>query len=113
MRGATTHRRKLTLNRLSPRKNRVSESRGKKGKGFQRCFWSGQLDSNQRPAVPKTAALPGCAIPRLSWKRPRYTLKTLPARRLAAISMAIKQRMRDAVSGFDPVFLCGAGDHLQ
>src|SRR5437764_15368975 len=26
--------------------------------------WSGQLDSNQRPAVPKTAALPGCAIPR-------------------------------------------------
>jgi hypothetical protein len=29
-------------------------------------FWSGQLDSNQRPAVPKTAALPGCAIPRLS-----------------------------------------------
>src|ERR1700731_125462 len=27
-------------------------------------FWSGQLDSNQRPAVPKTAALPGCAIPR-------------------------------------------------
>src|SRR6476659_5002293 len=27
-------------------------------------IWSGQLDSNQRPAVPKTAALPGCAIPR-------------------------------------------------
>src|SRR3954467_3570115 len=31
--------------------------------------WSGQLDSNQRPAVPKTAALPGCAIPRFSRKR--------------------------------------------
>jgi hypothetical protein len=30
-------------------------------------LWSGQLDSNQRPAVPKTAALPGCAIPRISW----------------------------------------------
>ena len=27
-------------------------------------FWSGQQDSNLRPAVPKTAALPGCAIPR-------------------------------------------------
>ena len=27
--------------------------------------WSGRLDSNQRPAVPKTAALPGCATPRL------------------------------------------------
>ena len=26
--------------------------------------WSGRLDSNQRPAVPKTAALPGCATPR-------------------------------------------------
>src|SRR4051794_2535083 len=26
--------------------------------------WSGQQDSNLRPAVPKTAALPGCAIPR-------------------------------------------------
>jgi hypothetical protein len=31
-----------------------------------RGFWSGQLDSNQRPAVPKTAALPGCAIPRIT-----------------------------------------------
>src|SRR5262249_28811049 len=26
--------------------------------------WSGQQDSNLRPAVPKTAALPGCAMPR-------------------------------------------------
>ena len=26
--------------------------------------WSGQQDLNLRPAVPKTAALPGCAIPR-------------------------------------------------
>ena len=29
-----------------------------------RVLWSGRLDSNQRPAVPKTAALPGCATPR-------------------------------------------------
>lgn len=28
--------------------------------------WSGQQDLNLRPAVPKTAALPGCAIPRIS-----------------------------------------------
>src|SRR4029077_10012690 len=28
--------------------------------------WSGQQDLNLRPAVPKTAALPGCAIPRRS-----------------------------------------------
>src|SRR5580698_8406047 len=27
-------------------------------------WWSGQQDLNLRPAVPKTAALPGCAIPR-------------------------------------------------
>src|SRR5208283_4598287 len=26
--------------------------------------WSGQQDSNLRPEVPKTSALPGCAIPR-------------------------------------------------
>jgi hypothetical protein len=44
-------------------------------------FWSGQLDSNQRPAVPKTAALPGCAIPRISGKRCRYTVRPVPARR--------------------------------
>ena len=29
-------------------------------------LWSGQQDLNLRPAVPKTAALPGCAIPRRS-----------------------------------------------
>src|ERR1700756_676777 len=28
--------------------------------------WSGQQDSNLRPEVPKTSALPGCAIPRFS-----------------------------------------------
>ena len=31
-------------------------------------YWSGQLDSNQRPSAPKADALPGCAIPRLSIK---------------------------------------------
>src|SRR6266567_1059316 len=41
--------------------------------------WSGQLDSNQRPAVPKTAALPGCAIPRMSGEPRRYTLPQAPA----------------------------------
>lgn len=40
--------------------------------------WSGQLDSNQRPAVPKTAALPGCAIPRTLWS------DVLHARRLGS-----------------------------
>ena len=27
--------------------------------------WSGRQDSNLRPPVPKTGALPGCATPRL------------------------------------------------
>src|SRR4249920_2914959 len=35
----------------------------------QRLGWSGQQDSNLRPAVPKTAALPGCAIPRSAGQR--------------------------------------------
>ena len=29
-------------------------------------LWSGRQDSNLRPPVPKTGALPGCATPRLS-----------------------------------------------
>src|SRR6516165_8107071 len=33
--------------------------------GRTRIYWSGHADSNRGPAVPKTAALPGCAIPRL------------------------------------------------
>ena len=28
--------------------------------------WSGRQDSNLRPPVPKTGALPGCATPRLN-----------------------------------------------
>ena len=32
----------------------------------QALSWSGQQDSNLRPGVPKTPALPGCAIPRQS-----------------------------------------------
>src|ERR1700742_3794550 len=61
--------------------------------------WSGQLDSNQRPAVPKTAALPGCAIPRSYRRSRRYTLKELSARqgwlqqsgRRACLSWLLKQ----------------------
>jgi hypothetical protein len=30
----------------------------------QQLSWSGQQDLNLRPGVPKTPALPGCAIPR-------------------------------------------------
>ena len=29
-------------------------------------LWSGRQDSNLRPPVPKTGALPGCATPRLN-----------------------------------------------
>src|SRR5688572_12227646 len=32
---------------------------------FKMLGWSGQQDSNLRPEVPKTSALPGCAIPRI------------------------------------------------
>ena len=40
---------------------------------ISKSYWSGQPDSNRRPEVPKTSALPGCAIPRfrpsLTWPR--------------------------------------------
>src|SRR3954453_2169584 len=76
-------------------------------------FWSGQLDSNQRPAVPKTAALPGCAIPRIFGKRRRYTLKAPPARQVSAGLTAVEQRMRYPVAGLDTVLFRRAGDDLQ
>jgi putative transposase len=31
---------------------------------WTRLYWSGRLDSNQRPPAPKAGALPGCATPR-------------------------------------------------
>ena len=34
--------------------------------GQQPTNWSGRQDSNLRPPVPKTGALPGCATPRLN-----------------------------------------------
>ena len=34
--------------------------------GQQPTSWSGRQDSNLRPPVPKTGALPGCATPRLN-----------------------------------------------
>ncbi len=47
--------------------NRPSESTGicqNQVERVQGVSWSGQQDSNLRPVVPKTTALPGCAIPR-------------------------------------------------
>ena len=35
--------------------------------GQQPTKWSGRQDSNLRPPVPKTGALPGCATPRLAF----------------------------------------------
>ena len=35
--------------------------------GQQPTNWSGRQDSNLRPPVPKTGALPGCATPRLAF----------------------------------------------
>jgi hypothetical protein len=39
-----------------------------KRRGSTCIFWSGQQDSNLRPVVPKTTALPDCAMPRLPAK---------------------------------------------
>src|SRR5499433_532569 len=45
-----------------------------------RTTWSGQQDLNLRPGVPKTPALPGCAMPRRR-AGPRYTVRFAPASR--------------------------------
>src|SRR6516162_2302513 len=48
---------------------------------FQMAAWSGQQDLNLRPGVPKTPALPGCAMPRTRTARCRYTVRFCPASR--------------------------------
>ena len=84
--------------------------------------WSGQQDLNLRPAVPKTAALPGCAIPRSAGNG--YMLRLLPARRSASLAAprnriaarsttAAEDRAGHAVAGRDAVLARGAGDHLK
>jgi hypothetical protein len=44
--------------------SRTTNGPGKAVKSGRNCRWSGQQDLNLRPEVPKTSALPGCAIPR-------------------------------------------------
>ena len=46
------------------RQNETSERRENGPLYFQWVSWSGRQDLNLRPEVPKTSALPGCAIPR-------------------------------------------------
>src|SRR5436190_1506329 len=72
--------------------------------------WSGQLDSNQRPAVPKTAALPGCAIPRFPATATRFTRRQQGG---SDPSSAVEQGVGDPVAGGDAVFLRGAGGHFE
>src|SRR3954468_17235928 len=74
-------------------------------------YWSGQLDSNQRPAVPKTAALPGCAIPR-SLRRDVDTRLEL-TQQGSYVSPRIEKGMRHPVARFDAVLPGGPSDHLQ
>jgi hypothetical protein len=50
--------------RREQRQNGSSERRQNARVINQRDAWSGQQDLNLRPGVPKTPALPGCAIPR-------------------------------------------------
>ena len=51
-----------TLNMTQDRFSRIST---KKFELVHFLEWSGRQDSNLRPPVPKTGALPGCATPRL------------------------------------------------
>ena len=66
-----------TASRCGPAYRRVQSWRSARG-----LKWSGQQDLNLRPGVPKTPALPGCAMPRRSlskFRQRRYTLPPGPA----------------------------------
>ena len=109
-------------------KNGLSERRQNGSNNIQRNqfgSWSGQQDLNLRPGVPKTPALPGCAIPRRSrhWipfstacSKARTTpaaarVGTRPARP-RSVAFA-EHRARHAVAHPDAEFARRAGDHLQ
>src|SRR5882757_6931200 len=92
---------------------RLSESR-RETKMNQRAAWSGQQDSNLRPEVPKTSALPGCAIPR------RRTGHSIHGSDLASKLrtgfyrfLPAEDRVRHAVARRDAELLGRAGDHLE
>ena len=80
---------------------------------FSDVYLVGAAGFEPRPALPKTAALPGCAIPRLSWEamsiQQAPASKPFPAGRLSPI----EQRVGHPVAGLDAVFLRRAGDHLK
>src|SRR5580704_5899732 len=77
--------------------------------------WSGQQDLNLRPAVPKTAALPGCAIPRRSrlldtWFAPASQAGCQPCARSVAFA---EDRADDLVARLDAELVGRPGDHFQ
>src|SRR5947199_10708341 len=86
-------------------------------------LWSGQPDSNRRPGVPKTPALPGCAMPR---QGAAETIRTASITRFAKAQQAapisgewagpsapLKPRVCDAIAGRQPQLAGGAGDHFE
>src|SRR5215471_17476996 len=78
-----------------------------------RNTWSGQQDLNLRPGVPKTPALPGCAMPRRRRVGPRYTVRFAPASRAAELPVATEDRMPHAIARRDAELLGGAADHFE
>src|SRR3984893_17459986 len=77
--------------------------------------WSGQQDLTLRPAVPKTAALPGCAIPRRSrhldtWFAPA---SQGACRRDARSAAFAQDRADDLVARLDAELACRPGDHFE
>src|ERR1700730_16172608 len=76
--------------------------------------WSGQQDLNLRPAVPKTAALPGCAIPRRlrHWIHRSPPQAKQPAAGARSLAFA-EDRADHPVARLDAELACRPGDHFQ
>src|ERR1700722_10434050 len=78
-------------------------------------LWAGQQDSTLRPAVPKTAALPGCAIPRRSrlvdtWFAPA---SQAACRRCVRSLAFAENRTDDPVARLDAELAGRPGDHFE
>src|SRR5262249_32633678 len=79
---------------------------------------SGRPDSNRRPGVPKTPALPGCATPRQARRAAAppgspYTLPCIPASKTGRLSALVEPGVSDLVARREPELARRAGYHLQ
>ena len=96
-----------------PRVRLTSESRGKNLRGFNGVFGRGSWIRTNDLQYPKLPRYQAALYPDYLGNDVDTRLSRCQQGWLAAVSMAIEQRVPHAVAGRDPVFFCRTGDHLK